>query len=108
MRGLTNWGVFHMPKATKGPKGSTKHHVGHYYVMRFDASPKTQHMVRRMLGLEPRLLRFSCVRLGRTLRTILEDGDPRWKSGVRTARRRGSISRTMIFSRTTGDGERGD
>jgi small subunit ribosomal protein S6 len=74
VRGLTNWGVFHMPKATKGPKGSTKHHVGHYYVMRFDASPKTQHMVRRMLGLEPRLLRFSCVRLGRTLRTISKMG----------------------------------
>jgi small subunit ribosomal protein S6 len=63
-----------MPKATKGPKGATKHHVGHYYVMRFDASPKTQHIVRRMLGLEPRLLRFSCVRLGGTLRTISKMG----------------------------------
>jgi small subunit ribosomal protein S6 len=63
-----------MPKATKGPKGSTKHHVGHYYVMRFDASPKTQHMVRKRLGLEPRLLRFSCVRLGRTLRIISKMG----------------------------------
>jgi len=74
VRGLTNWGVFHMPKPTKGPKGSAKHHIGHYFIMRFDASPQTQHSVRRTLGLEPRLLRFSCVRLGRSLGDIAEFG----------------------------------
>jgi small subunit ribosomal protein S6 len=70
IRGITNWGVFHMPKPTKGSKGGTRHHIGHYFVMRFDSNAPTQHAVRRTLGLEPRMLRFSVVKLGSSLEQI--------------------------------------
>ena len=38
--------------------------------MRFDSSTATQEMVRRTLGLDPRMIRFSVVKLGATLEEI--------------------------------------
>ena len=38
--------------------------------MRFDAGARTQHIVRKTLGLDPRLLRYSVVRMGKTLEDI--------------------------------------
>lgn len=38
--------------------------------MRFDAGAKTQHVVRKTLGLDPRLLRYSVVKMGTTLQDI--------------------------------------
>jgi len=62
IRGIKNWGVFSLPKKT------TKHQVqrqeGHYFVMRYDASSKTQNDVRTTLGLDPRMIKFSTVKLG--------------------------------------------
>jgi hypothetical protein len=40
--------------------------------MRFDSSAPTQHAVRRILGLEPRMLRFSVVKLGKALEEIAD------------------------------------
>lgn len=37
---------------------------GHYFIMRFDASSKTQDDVRKTLGLDPRMIKFSSVKLG--------------------------------------------
>lgn len=37
---------------------------GHYFVMRYDASSKTQGDVRTTLGLDPRMIKFSTVKLG--------------------------------------------
>lgn len=87
IRGLTNWGVFHLPNPTRGRKGKQTHYAGHYFLLRFDASAKTQHGLRRMLGLEPRLLRFSVVKMGEGLRGIADVGGEaeEWK-GVEGAR----------------------
>jgi len=74
VRGLTNWGVFHLPKPRSGPRGGTKHNVGHYFIMRFDSGVETQQLIRRTLGLEPRLLRFNVVKLGTTLKELSEIG----------------------------------
>ena len=38
--------------------------MGHYFIMRFDSSAATQAEVRRSLGLDPRMIRFSVVKLG--------------------------------------------
>ena len=62
VRGITNWGPFLLPKPTT--KHQTQHHTGHYFVMRFDASASTQQSVRRSLGLDPRMIRFSVVKIG--------------------------------------------
>lgn len=74
VRGFTNWGTFLLPKpipqvgATS--QSATKYHTGHYFIMRFDASPKTQHVIRKTLGLDPRLLRHSVVKMGTKLEDI--------------------------------------
>jgi len=70
IRGITNWGVFHLPNPTRGKKGKTTHHAGHYFIMRFDSDARTQHGLRRTLALEPRLLRYSVVKLGQKLGDI--------------------------------------
>lgn len=62
IRNLTNWGVFDLPKPTV--KHQTQHHKGHYFVMQFDCSASTQQEVRRQLGLNPHMIRFSVVKLG--------------------------------------------
>jgi small subunit ribosomal protein S6 len=51
-----------------------KYNVGHYFVMRFDSNAAAQQLVRRTLGLEPRLLRFNVVKLGKNLKDISEVG----------------------------------
>ena len=68
VRGITNWGTFLLPKPLR--LHSTAHHTGHYFIMRFDSSAQTQHMVQRTLGLDPRLLRFSVVKMGTTLEEV--------------------------------------
>lgn len=62
IRNLTNWGVFDLPRPTV--KYQTQHHKGHYFVMQFDCSATTQQEVRRQLGLNPHMIRFSVVKLG--------------------------------------------
>lgn len=62
VRGYTNWGPFLLPRPTT--KHQTQHHQGHYFLMRFDSSAETQQEIRRTLGLDPRMIRFSVVKLG--------------------------------------------
>lgn len=38
--------------------------------MRFDSSAQTQHAVKRTMGLDPRMIRYSMVKLGSTLEDI--------------------------------------
>lgn len=59
---MRNWGVFSLPKVTR--KHQAQYHDGHYFIMRYDASSKTQSDVRQTLGLDPRMIKFSTVKLG--------------------------------------------
>ena len=48
--------------------------------MRFDSSAATQDMVRRTLSLDPRMIRFSVVKLGDKLADICDvGGKAEWK-----------------------------
>jgi len=62
IRGIKNWGVFDLPRQTY--KHQQSHTEGHYFVMRYDASSKTQDNVKTTLGLDPRMIKFSSVKLG--------------------------------------------
>ncbi|KAI1114636.1 37S ribosomal protein Mrp17 [Nemania sp. NC0429] len=62
IRGLQNWGEFSLPRAISVHQ--MRHTTGYYFAMRFDASVSTQEEVRKMLRLDPRMIRHSSVRLG--------------------------------------------
>ncbi|KAF2962972.1 hypothetical protein GQX73_g10605 [Xylaria multiplex] len=62
IRGLQNWGEFSLPKAISVHQ--MRHTTGYYFAMRFDASVSTQEDVRKMLRLDPRMIRHSSVKLG--------------------------------------------
>ena len=48
--------------------------------MRFDSSARTQHAVRKTLGLDPRMVRYSVVKMGSTLEEVKEvAGKAEWK-----------------------------
>ncbi|KAK4944617.1 hypothetical protein LTR10_016051 [Elasticomyces elasticus] len=84
IRGIKNWGQFDLPRPTT--KHQTQHHQGHYFVMQFDGSVKVQQEVRRLLGLDPRMIRYSMVKVGDKLGGVngaIEevDGDIPWNSG---------------------------
>ncbi|EEQ90293.1 30S ribosomal protein S6 [Blastomyces dermatitidis ER-3] len=68
IRGLTNWGPFRLPRPIT--KHQTKYSTGHHFIMRFDSSSAVQQSVRRTLGLDPRMIRFSVVKLGDKLEEI--------------------------------------
>lgn len=77
MRGITNWGVFMLPKPRT--KHQAKYHSGHYFIVRFDSSARIQHSVRRTLSLDPRLLRYTMVKMGSTLEEIKDvKGEAEW------------------------------
>jgi small subunit ribosomal protein S6 len=62
IRGVSNWGVFALPKPTTAHQ--MRHKDGHYFAMRFDASSSTQEAVRQVLAKDPRMIRHSSVKLG--------------------------------------------
>ncbi|KAF2225884.1 37S ribosomal protein-like protein Mrp17 [Elsinoe ampelina] len=77
IRGITNWGTFLLPKPQR--RHNAVHHFGHHFIVRFDSSSRTQHAVRRTLGLDPRMIRYSVVKLGSTLEQIKDiSGEARW------------------------------
>ncbi|KAM3422944.1 hypothetical protein BST61_g427 [Cercospora zeina] len=68
VRGITNWGTFTLPNPAR--KQGATYREGHYFILRFDSSAKTQHAVRRTLGLDPRMIRYSVVKMGSKLEEI--------------------------------------
>nr|OQO26262.1 hypothetical protein B0A51_07156 [Rachicladosporium sp. CCFEE 5018] len=72
VRGITNWGTFRLPKPYR--KQGATYDSGHYFILRFDSSAKTQHAVRRTLGLDPRLIRYSVVKMGAKLEDVAKVG----------------------------------
>ncbi|EAW07636.1 mitochondrial 37S ribosomal protein bS6m [Aspergillus clavatus NRRL 1] len=77
VRGYTNWGTFRLPKPTT--KHQARYTDGHHFIMRFDASGPVQSAVRRTLGLDPRMIRFSVVKLGDKLEDIKDvEGKVEW------------------------------
>ncbi|KAL4809414.1 ribosomal protein S6 [Aspergillus unguis] len=68
IRGYTNWGVFRLPKVTT--KHQARYTDGHHFIMRFDAASPVQLGIRRTLALDPRMIRFSVVKLGDKLDEI--------------------------------------
>ncbi|KAK1241933.1 hypothetical protein MKX07_007756 [Trichoderma sp. CBMAI-0711] len=79
IRGLSNWGVFSLPKPVSIHQ--MKHTHGHYFVMRYDSSAAVHHDVRSTLRLEPRMIRAAHVKLGDgKLETVSRFGPPRWRT----------------------------
>lgn len=78
--------MFDLPRPTV--KYQTQHHKGHYFCMTFDSSAGVQAEVRRQLGLNPHMIRFSVVKVGDKLggrrnekgRMEDVDGALRWKA----------------------------
>jgi small subunit ribosomal protein S6 len=62
IRGIKNWGIWSLPKQTR--KHQALYNEGHYFIMRFDGSSRIQDEVRMTLGLDPRMIKFSSVKLG--------------------------------------------
>lgn len=79
VRGFTNWGPFRLPRPTT--KHQARHTDGHHFIMRFDSSAEVQHNIRRTLGLDPRMIRFSVVKLGNKLDEIKGvEGHIKWNN----------------------------
>ena len=77
VRGYTNWGTLLLPARAK--KHQATHHFGHYFIMRFDSSGKTQQVIRTTLGLDPRMVKFSVIKLGHRLDQVDKVGGKEWK-----------------------------
>jgi small subunit ribosomal protein S6 len=76
---VTNWGTFLLPSPIT--KAETKYFHGHYFLMRFDSDARTQHAMKRTLSLDPRMLRFSIVKMGQKLEDICDiGGKAEWPS----------------------------
>ena len=77
IRSLANWGTYLLPSTIR--KNQERYHVGHHFVLRFDAPPGVQEQVRRTLSSDPRVLRHGVVKLGRgKLADSAKYGEVRW------------------------------
>ncbi|KAL1977921.1 hypothetical protein VTN31DRAFT_780 [Thermomyces dupontii] len=82
IRGYTNWGTFRLPRPTT--KHQARYTEGHHFIMRFDASAPAQAAVQRTLGLDPRMIRFSIIKLGNKLEEIRDvPGTVEWNQNQR-------------------------
>ena len=79
VRGYTNWGSFRLPRVTT--KHQARYTEGHHFIMRFDSSGSVQSSIRRTLGLDPRMINFSVVKLGDKLEEIKDiQGKVEWNN----------------------------
>jgi small subunit ribosomal protein S6 len=81
VRGITNWGPFSLPRMGVRANQAT-HSVGHYFVIRFDSSPKVQDDIRKMMKIDPRVIRCGLVKIKPTKKTgyiNTERGTVPWK-----------------------------
>ncbi|KAE9963044.1 hypothetical protein EG328_011812 [Venturia inaequalis] len=92
IRGFTNWGVSALPRpipnrsaptsnqsinsksSSHSAVQSNKHTIGHYFIMRFDSSARAQHLLRKTWNADPRLLRFSVVKMADKFEDICDIG----------------------------------
>ncbi|TID19105.1 ribosomal protein S6 [Venturia nashicola] len=92
IRGFTNWGVSALPKpipnrsaptssqatnsqlSSDSALQSNRHTIGHYFIMRFDSSARAQHLLRKTWNADPRLLRFSVVKMAGKFEDICDVG----------------------------------
>jgi len=49
-----------------------RHDSGHHFIMRFDASPSVQELVRKTVAIDPRMVRCGVVRMGGRLKDIVD------------------------------------
>lgn len=78
IRGITNWGPSLLAKPKS--KGLRLHDSGHHFIVRFDCSPKTQEQVRKAVAIDPRMLRCGVVKLGGSLKEIMNvPGNVQWR-----------------------------
>jgi len=70
VRQLKSDGTKVLPQRMRSHK--TWHDVGDYWTMRFDASPKTMKLLTSTLKREPRVIRWTVIKLGEKLEDILE------------------------------------
>ena len=71
VRRLENWDRMLLPRRIR--KHQTFYERGHYFLMRFDANPRTQMMLRNTLGMDPRMVKFSVVKVGGKLEEIVAE-----------------------------------
>ncbi|KAK4186647.1 ribosomal protein S6 [Podospora australis] len=62
IRDLRNWGVFSLPRTVS--KIQQQHTKGHWFIMRYDCSSKTNETIRSALAVDPRVIRHANVKLG--------------------------------------------
>lgn len=70
VRGLTNWGPFLLTKTVK--KNQARHDSGHHFILRFDASPFVQELVKKTVAIDPRMVRCGVVKMGGRLKDIVD------------------------------------
>ena len=70
VRGLTNWGPYLLTKPVK--KNQARHDSGHHFILRFDASPSVQELVKKTVAVDPRMIRCGVVKMGGRLKDIAE------------------------------------
>ena len=90
VRGLTNWGPFLLTKSVR--KNQARHDSGHHFILRFDASPSVQELVRKTIAVDPRMVRCGVVKIGGKLKDIVDvKGVVEW----RRKRRAGDLGSYM-------------
>ncbi|KAA8914886.1 ribosomal protein S6 [Sphaerosporella brunnea] len=72
IRSLHNWDTMLLPRRVR--KHQTYYDRGHYFLMRFDSNAATQKSLRDVLGLDPRMVKFSVVKVGSKLEEIARKG----------------------------------
>lgn len=63
-------------------KNQARHDSGHHFILRFDASPEAQELVKKTIAIDPRMVRCGIVRMGGKLRDIVDvRGKVEWQRG---------------------------
>ena len=79
IRDLSNWGVFHLPRAIS--LNQSRYAKGHYFVIRYDSGIRTHQDLMQTLRIDPRVIRSGGVKLGDgKLESLSKFGEVQWKN----------------------------
>ncbi|GJE95915.1 ribosomal protein S6 [Phanerochaete sordida] len=78
VRKLNSWGTMTLPQRMH--RRRKWHDVGDYWTMNFDASPKTLHSLDNILKHDPRVIRWTMIKLGEKVEDVVQPPSKTFKS----------------------------
>lgn len=74
VRKIESWGTMQLPHRMKKKRTNTYEHIGDYWTLHCDASPQNLRSLNNFMRRDPRVLRWTVLKLGDRVEDVAREG----------------------------------